>query len=161
MRSNVKFAVTSANIAVSLLLFLLTSITFVDVFGRNVLSRPLLGSTEITEYTMVGITFLSYPVLAVLNRNIVVDLFDTLFSARVRKLLHYLGCLLGFILFAILAWRFWIQAGRVVSYGDVTPQLRLPVAPAYYFMSVMSGLTGLAFLIGARMQVDASEAAPL
>jgi TRAP-type transport system small permease protein len=35
----------------------------------------------------------------------------------------------------------WQKAGQMASYGDVTAQLKLPVGPVVYAMSVLCGLT--------------------
>jgi hypothetical protein len=45
-----------------------------------------------------------------------------------------------------LAWRVWIKAGKIASYGDTTDVLRLPVAPFVYFMTIMVAVTGVVHL---------------
>lgn len=138
----------SYGVAAVLLLFL-AGLTFVDVVGRNLLDSPLAGATELTEYALVGVTFLIYPLISYHQQHIVVDLFDPLVGPKGRRVQQFLAGVIGAAVFGFLAWRLWGQGGRLVVYGDVTPYLRIPIFPAYYFMSVFSGFTAIAFLLTA------------
>lgn len=133
--------------AAGLFLLILTFLTLIDVVGRNVFNSPLAGATELTEYALVGLTFLVYPVITLRRQHIVVDLFDSFVGRVAHVIQQLLAGGLGALVFGVLSWRLWKQAERVIEYGDVTPYLRLPVAPAYYFMAVLSGLTVIAFVV--------------
>ncbi len=132
-------------ILASLLLLLATLLTLLDVLGRNLLTRPVPGATELTELALVGITFLLYPRLAYRQQHIVIDLFDSFTGPLVRRFQQLLGGVLGAILFGAISWRLWVLAERSMGYGDVTAYLKLPLYPAFYFMSVLAGLTALGF----------------
>lgn len=151
---NVCYAVTAV------LLLVLALMTLIDVVGRNVFNAPLPGSTEITEYVLVGVTFLLYPLVAHRQQHITVDVFDVFTGPRVRRLQRVLAGLLGAALFAVLAHRMWTHAGRVAGYGDVTNYLKMPVAYTYYFMSVMSGVTSIAFIGTVFGLVEDSSVSP-
>lgn len=130
----------------ALLLLVLALMTLVDVIGRNFLNAPLAGAAEVSELILVGVTFLLYPLVAYRQQHIAVDLFDTFTGPRIRRFQQILAGLLGAVLFALIAYRMWTHADRLVGYGDVTNYLKIPVAYAYYFMSVMSGITTIVFV---------------
>ena len=129
----------------SVLLFLTVILTLFDVIGRNLLSHPVPGATELTELALVGITFLVYPRVALARQHIVIDLFDRWMGITARRLQQMLAGVLGAVLFGAIGWRMLTLADRAQDYGDVTGYLKLPVYPALYFMAVFSGLTALCF----------------
>lgn len=135
------------SIAACLLLLVLGLLTFVDVIGRNVLNRPIAGATELTEFALMAVTFLFYPLAAYHQKNIVVDMLDDFMPVFVKRVQQFVAHALGALLFGLLTWRLYVQGSRLAIYGDVTPYLRLPVAPAYYFMSLLAAITTVAFLV--------------
>lgn len=135
------------NPVASVLLLLLAFLTLGDVIGRNLLGSPLPGATELTELGLIGVTFLLYPQLAYRQQHIVIDLFDNVTPRAMKRVQSVLAAVLGAGVFAILAWRLGVQGLRVAGYGDITPYLQLPLAPAYYFMSALSALTAAGFLL--------------
>jgi TRAP-type C4-dicarboxylate transport system permease small subunit len=42
-----------------------------------------------------------------------------------------------------LAWLMWDKAGQMAQYGDVTAQLKMPLGPFVYVMSVLCAATAL------------------
>ncbi|MGF7159277.1 TRAP-type C4-dicarboxylate transport system permease small subunit [Rhodoligotrophos appendicifer] len=136
----------TVGIIASAFLFLMMMITLVDVIGRQVFNHPIAGGTEITEITLVVITFLVYPIIAFRRKHITVDIVDTVLGPRARMVQRVVTGLLGAFIFACLAWRLWILGDRSASYGDTTAYLLIPIGPVFWFMSIMSALTALAFI---------------
>jgi len=136
----------TASYLTAALLLLAALLTFFDVIGRNVFNSPVPGSTELTELAMVGMTFLLYPQVALRQKHITVDIFDAYTGVIVRRVQQLFAGALGAALYAALGWRLWKLAVRTAGYGDVTPVLKLPLAYAYHFMSVMCWLAAAAFL---------------
>ncbi|MDO9524392.1 MAG: TRAP transporter small permease [Gemmobacter sp.] len=132
-----------------LLLLACALLTLADVTGRNLLNQPVPGATELTEIALVAITFLLYPRVAWADSHISVDLLDTVLGRVVRHGLAVLAAGLGAAVFGLLAWRLWLLGDRIASYGDITPYLRLPLAPVYYGMAVCAGVA--AVVHGLRM----------
>lgn len=122
----------------------LMAVVVVDVVGRNLLSRPLLGATEIEEILIGSIVFLGYPVLALRESHIMVDLVPA--GPVVRRIQRGLAALIGFALFAVIGWRLWIQAERVARYGETTGVLGIPVWIVLTGISVLAAITALFFL---------------
>lgn len=142
----IRFLKTFSEVVTALLLLILALMTLIDVVGRNWLNAPLPGSTEITEYVLVGVTFLLYPYVAYQQKHITVDVFDAFTGPRVRRAQQMLAGFLGAAVFAVLTHRMWSHADRLLGYGDVTIYLEMPVAYTYYFMSIMSGVTTASFI---------------
>lgn len=149
MKSSLRFAETISHVLSACFLVALMMLTFFDVLGRNVFNRPILGATELTEYTLVAVTFMAYPVVALRHGHVSVDIMDPLFGQAGTRILVAVGDLLGAVVFGLLSYRMWLQAFRLLGYGDETPQLGIPIAPAYFFMSILAGLTAIAFVIAA------------
>lgn len=137
----------AVGVASCLALFAMMLVTVVDVVGRQVFNHPLAGGTEITEVALVVITFLVYPVIAYRQRHIAIDIVDPFLSERMRRVQQIAVGLCGAFIFALLGWRLWVLGDRSASYGDTTAYLLIPVAPIFWFMSVMSVLTALAFAV--------------
>lgn len=137
----------------SVALFGIMLLTLVDVAGRKLFSASVPGSLELTELLMVAVIFAALPLVSLAGEHIVFDSFDRWQPAGLRRLQQLIvdllcaGALLG------LAWLMWLKAGQLASYGDTTPQLKLPVAPFVYAMSVCCVLTALVHTLLMRQPV--------
>ena len=78
--------VTSATV-----LFLMMMITAVDVVGRYVFNKPLNGGFEITEMLLAALIYCGLPLVSQRREHIVIDTFDPLMSARVKRALDMIA----------------------------------------------------------------------
>jgi len=124
-------------------------ITFADVVGRQAIGRPIEGATEVTEICLMLVCFLMFPLVALRGKHIRVDLLEGLFGKLLFALQGLTTNLLGAGIFGLLTYRLWIVGGRSIGYGDITPELGLPVGYLFWTMSVLAGLTALAFAVAA------------
>ena len=124
-------------------LFGIMLLTLIDVSGRKLLSESVPGSLELTELLLVLVIFSSLPLVSLRNEHVVFDSLDALLPAGVRRVQQAVveGCCMA--AFAGIAWLMWSKAGQMAEYGDTTAQLKLPLGPFVYGMSVMCGLTAL------------------
>lgn len=136
---------TCASVA-ALLLVLLMFGTFIDVAGRNLFNRPLLGASELTEVALAAIIFLLLPEVGLKKQHIVIDLVDPLIGKLGKRVLDAFGAMVSAAIFAIMAYNLWILAGRAIGYGDATPSLGLPLGWVLYGTAFLTGLTSVAFL---------------
>jgi len=145
----------------AVLLFVLMVLTVLDVVGRNFLHRPLLGASELTEMLLPYVVFLLLPHISLHHKHITIELIDGISGRWLRRVQTILAGLTGAIVFSIIAWHLWVFGDRAVSYGDLSPSLGLPLAPVIYGISILSGLTAIAFLASLRAQpsYDSSEEA--
>ena len=124
-------------------LFAIMALTLVDVAGRKLLSASVPGSLELTELLMVVVIFAALPLVSLHGEHVVFDSLDDKLPAAVRRVQRLLVDLLCTALMLGLAWLMAVKAGQMASYGDITAQLKLPLAPFVYLMSALCGLTGL------------------
>jgi TRAP-type C4-dicarboxylate transport system permease small subunit len=122
----------------------------VDVGGRTLLSMPLRGATEVQEILLGAMVFLAYPLLALREKHITVDLVPS--GPRTERVQRALSGAIGGALFAVIAWRLWIQQGRVAQYGETTGVLGIPLWP------VLAGLAGLAVVVAICFFISAARA---
>lgn len=132
--------------AAASLLFGLMTLTTADVIGRYVFNRPLRGAFEITELMLLTLIFAGLPLASRAGEHVTLDFIDKLFGNEARRLLHRLIDLVCGGIILALAWRVWVKAGKIGTYGDTTEVLRVPVAPFVYFMAVMVAVTGIVHL---------------
>jgi TRAP-type transport system small permease protein len=129
------------------MLFVLMALTAVDVVGRYVLNRPLVGSLELTEIIMSMMIFAALPLVTAKGGHIAVDIADHLLPDSAKVWIDRLvnaACVAGL---AVLTWRLAIKALQFARYGDSTATLLLPLYPLTWFMAIGTGLTAIVFLL--------------
>jgi len=118
-------------------LFLMMMITAVDVIGRYVFNKPLAGGFEITEMLLAALIYCGLPLVSQRREHIVIDTFDPLMSARVKRTLDVLAELVCSLTLGGIGYLIFRRAARVAEYGDTTSVLKWPLAPVAYLMGTM------------------------
>ncbi len=132
---------TACGVLAALALFGIMLLTLADVSGRKLASTSVTGSLELTELLLVVVIFAGMPLVSLRGEHVVFDSLDALMPRwllRVQEMIVDALCaaaLLG------VAWLMWTKGSQMVEYGDLTPQLKLPLGPFVYLMSVLCGLT--------------------
>jgi C4-dicarboxylate transporter DctQ subunit len=90
-------------LAALLLVFILLSVCL-EVFMRYFLNRPLQWVVELTEYTLLFITFLGAAWLLHRGGHISVDVVVNRLSSRTQARLRVLSCAIGILICGVLAW---------------------------------------------------------
>lgn len=102
-----------------------------DVLGRYLFNSPIHGTTEITEFMMVGLLYFTLAHTQALKAHIRVDMLVSLFSPRARLICEEITYFLGFILFALITWQSLVSAIQAWKIGETTFGLILfPLFPA-------------------------------
>lgn len=132
---------TLCGLLAALALFAIMALTLVDVAGRKLASASVPGSLELTELLMVVVIFAGLPLVSLNGEHVVFDSLDARLPPAARRVQRFIVD--GLCLFALggLGWLMWVKAGQMASYGDITAQLKLPVAPFVYAMSLLCALT--------------------
>jgi TRAP-type C4-dicarboxylate transport system permease small subunit len=118
-------------------LFLMMFVTAVDVVGRYVFNKPLNGGFEVTEMMLAALIYCGLPLVSKRREHIVIDTFDPLMSARVKRTLDVLAELVCSLTLGGIGYLIFRRAARVAEYGDTTNVLKLPLAPVAYVMGTM------------------------
>jgi TRAP-type C4-dicarboxylate transport system permease small subunit len=127
-------------------LFLMMTLTLIDVIGRKFLSRPLTGSVELTELLMVVALFFAMPLVSAHNQHIVFDVLDSWLAPAWRRLQHVAAHVLAAGLFGAAGWIVGVRAMRTMEFGDVTAQLRIPTGPFQMTIAVLLAASALVHL---------------
>lgn len=131
---------------VAALLFAMMLVTFADVLGRYVVSRPVPGSTEIIQYLLVLTVFLALPIVTWRDEHISISLLEGAFGELFNRLRRAAVRVLSGTVMLVVAWQMWGHAGMLARNRDVIGYLELPIAPGAYAVSVLAAVTGVTFL---------------
>ncbi len=130
--------------AVAAVMFALMALTGVDVVGRYVFNRPVLGTDEIVAYGMAIIIFGGLPLATLRAEQITADFAAGWLRNVARGLFFRFSNLFAAVTLGFLAWRLMILAGRQLDKGDGSTLLQIPYAPLGYFMCLMAAVSALA-----------------
>lgn len=138
-------AVASSTVAV-IALAALGAITVVDVGGRYLFNRPLLGAVEMSEFLMAFLSFGALALAELRNSHITVDFFVRVLPERVQAVLEAMIALLGIAFWSFVSWRASVQSMRLFYNGEVTANLIIPTWPFYLSVVVGCGLLAIALI---------------
>jgi len=130
----------------ALLLFLMMTVTFLDVSGRYLIDRPLAGSSEMERYMLALVIFLSLPSVTVLQNHISISIVDSILPARLNHMRERIVNVFAGVAMLVVGYYMWRYAGVLVINRDVIGASLLPLAPAAFAVSALSLVTGLTFL---------------
>ena len=128
-------------------LFAIMLLTLFDVSGRKLIDTSVPGSLELTELLMVLVIFAGLPLVSLQGEHVVFDSLDALIAKPLRRVQQAAVNLLCAAALGGIAWLVWVKAGQMAEYGDVTAQLRLPLGPFVYLMSLLCGVTAAVHLL--------------
>jgi TRAP-type C4-dicarboxylate transport system permease small subunit len=123
-------------------------IVLVDVIGRDVFNRPLAAGTELTELGMAFLAFVAFPLLALRQRDITVDLYDFIGGGGggSKRYQVVLAGLVGTAVYGLLAWQMITFARRAAASGEATAQMGLPLGWVWWAMCILGALAAAASL---------------
>jgi TRAP-type transport system small permease protein len=137
-----------ANLSAGALLLLLI-LTCVDVVGRYVFNKPVLGAMEVADAMMGVIIFGALPLASWNQAHITIDILDKVTPAHWLRLQIRFMQLVAAAFMGFLGVRMWIYASKLAEYGDRTMMLKIPLAPVNYFISVMLCVSAALLLLKA------------
>lgn len=142
----------SLNLLAAAILFFLMVLTCVDVVGRYLFNSAVLGGLEMTEMAMAVLIFAGLPLITVRREQITIDLLDQITPGFIKPLQRLSVDLIAIFCLSMASWQLWLRAERLAAGGDVTAQLRIPLAPAIYLMAVLAAAAALALLFAMLRQ---------
>lgn len=118
----------------------LAFLIFGDVLGRTLISRPIPGTKEILQNSVVAITFLQLPLAIYSGSQLRTSIFADAVPPVMRKLLRTVTALLGFVLFIGLIWSTWPSFWDAYRIGEYEGEgaLRVPTWPVRGTVLIMS-----------------------
>ena len=131
----------------AVLLFLMMSLTFVDVILRYWFNAPIPGGFEVTELMLASLIFCGIPLVTMEQEHVSVDLFDKFIPKVVHRFRDIVVLVVCTLCVSVLVWRMWLKARESQAYGDITSVLELPLAPVFFLGSFSLALTATVFAI--------------
>jgi len=126
----------------------LAVLIFLDVGGRGLLTKPIPGTKEIIQNSIVAITFLQLPLAIYSGSMLRTTVFADAVPASIRRLLRTLGYLLGVALFiglVISSYEPFLDAYRIGEY-EGEGALRVPTWPLRGLILLTSAFGVYAYL---------------
>lgn len=130
-----------------LIAFFVMSVTFIGVVMRYGLRQPLMGGFEMIEIGMGLIVFTAVPLMIRRRGNISVTILAEKFPPLLSRVTSLVSDLMGAALMGFIAWRVWLQGERLLTYNEVTMELRVPKGLIAQGMAVLLAVAALAFLV--------------
>lgn len=123
------------------------AITFVDVAGRYLFNAPLGGAKELTEVLLALMVFGAAPLVAATRSHITTALFESALKGGVLRFRNGAIAAVSAFCCGVLAWRLWAQAVAMAELSGGTPLLGVPLAPIFYAMAILSGISAVLTLV--------------
>ncbi|WP_428925712.1 TRAP transporter small permease [Marinibacterium sp. SX1] len=142
------------------LLVTLMSMTVIDVVGRYVFNAPLRGAAELTELLLASVIFLGLPAVSLADEHVTVDLVTDRMPAWIQPWRKALTGVFSAAVLCVVAWRIWVYAGQIGSYGGSTSTLHIPLAPVGYFCAACTLFGALLTLVVPLVRLAARRDGP-
>jgi len=111
------------------LLLLLASATVLDVLLRWLFNKPIVQLSDTYSLFMALILASCFP-LCIYNRgNVTIRFIGNALGPRVRNIFDAFGNLVTMIVFALMAWQFWLYTDQMALDGETTWVLSWPASP--------------------------------
>ena len=149
MRALEQWSERFLGVIAAIVLFAMMTLTFVDVFGRKFLNKPVYGAYEITELLMGVLIFSALPIVTARQGHVTIDVLDQLVPRSARAAQHVIVTLLSAIVLAFIAWRLWLLGIDHGNSNEVTMTLYIPHSPFAHAFGVLAGLSAVACFLNA------------
>ena len=120
----------------------LTLVICWDVVGRY-LGYPLYGAQDLTSMALVIVIFGGMSICDRMGEHIVVDVFERVFPAWLKRVGDIAGAILGAVIFILIAYTAWDSAALSRMLNLATNIIEMPKAWFQYFVVVASIITAL------------------
>jgi TRAP-type C4-dicarboxylate transport system permease small subunit len=134
------------NIGGMVVLVAMMLLTVMDVLLRYFFIRPIIGSTEVTEYMMVCLALgMAWCVLT--GRSVKMDLIVGRFPSRAQGLIDSITDAIGLVVLICLTWQNFQEAITAQRTQVTSPILMIPSYPAKGVLAIAFAWLCLAVLV--------------
>lgn len=137
----------------------LTLIFMIDVCGRAFLNKPLYGSNELIELTMIILGFaIVYATRT--KQHVKMEILSPRLPRRTQAIMKSIGSLLEFGISAVIAYGVLIKALHLLKTHEVSPDHSIPMWPLILALSIsffVSCLTSLLQAVNPQVSEEKSE----
>lgn len=121
--------------------------TAINVFGRYILKKPLLGELDMVKLGMAIFGGVAMFIAAVKRHHVGVDVLIVRLPRHIQLILGSIASLLGFITLAVLAVGVFINGLDTLENGSTTDTLLVPQGPFELILAVFLFLFCLTLLV--------------
>ena len=126
-----KWFSVSGSIGLIAMMLLIT----IDVFGRFLFSKPVVGSYEIVEFLMIVVIFLGIPYGQVRKQHVNVELFAQILKGRARAVLDSITYFLSFAIFLMIT---YASVKQTLNIWEAKQSSLVLLIPQWPIMAVMA-----------------------
>jgi TRAP-type transport system small permease protein len=155
-----RVAMWTLGVIASVILFVMMTLAFVDVWGRYLLRQPVFGGYEVTEFLMGTLIFASLPLLCAREGHVTIDILDHVVSRSVARWQRLVVNLVSAGVLGVMSWRLYLQYELLAGNHEVTMTLKVPHAPFALGFSAMAGIAALACLANAWSYLRGTRVPP-
>lgn len=134
---------TLCGLLAAVALFAIMVLTLIDVTGRKLISTSVPGSLEMTELLMVVVIFAGLPLVSLSGEHVVFDSLDPLIPTAVKRVQQAVVELICAAALLGVGWLMWVKGNHMIEYGDISAQLKLPLGPFVWIMSLLCAVTAV------------------
>jgi TRAP-type transport system small permease protein len=127
------------------MVFVMLAVT-ADVFMRYVFNSPIVGVWDLCTIGFAIIVWGPMALAAFKGSHIAIEFLKDKLPRLPRLGLELIITLVTSGTLGIVSWRLFVHAINMGATKEITPSLRLPLAPLGYFVAVACGIMALAFL---------------
>ena len=136
-----RFLTHVGSIALAVLMFL----TVADVFGRYLFNRPVPGTFELTEMSMVLIVFMALGLAQHHTEHISLDLAYNYFPGRLKAMTDIFVEAVNLVIVVGITWQLYEYSVRMSEGNYTTAVLELPIHP--FVLLAIAGTASYALAI--------------
>jgi TRAP-type C4-dicarboxylate transport system permease small subunit len=128
-------------------IFVMMSLTCVDVFLRYFFRKPIPGTYEIVA--LLGAVAVAFAMAhtSVEKGHVAVSLIVQLFPKRLQGIIESIISIFGIILFGLIAWQSVLYGVDCQRSGEVSMTLQLPFYPIIYGVALCAGIVCLVLMV--------------
>jgi TRAP-type C4-dicarboxylate transport system permease small subunit len=128
-------------------IFALMLITGIDVIGRYLFHRPLVGAFEMSELALAIMVLFGWGYNQAIKGHVDIDLLYKRLPRSVQTILDFLIPLLGLTLFVFIAWQSINFTLDSIGWHEATEMLHIPVWIFKLMMFIASVSLSLQFVV--------------
>lgn len=131
----------------SVALVCMMTLTTVDVAGRYLFNKPIIGAFEITEFLVLILIFSFIGFAQAGKAHVSVDLLVAQLPGRLQKAVDLFTHTLCFILMGLITWMGIQRALELMAVGGASPNLKVPAYPFVFFLALGCAVMCLQYLV--------------
>jgi C4-dicarboxylate transporter DctQ subunit len=133
--------------AIAILLMLMTFITFWQVINRFILKEPLHWSEELSRYLSIWAAFIGASLGVKKGAHIGVEAFVAILPKTIQRYVYIITTVFCFIFCGAIAYIGYGYCIKLISTGQLSPAMRIPIVLAYAAVPVGCFMMALRYVL--------------